>query len=45
MIEAVPEDLKPSKFTQSQKELLNNDYLSINTMMATILNRFAELGA
>ena len=42
MIEAVPEDLRPSRFTQSQRELLDNDYSSINSSLVTILDRFVE---
>ncbi len=44
LIEAVPEDLKPSKFTQSKEELLAQDYQSINNLMITILDRFSKLG-
>ena len=43
LIEAVPEDLKPSKFTQRKEELLEQDYKSINDLMITILDRFAKL--
>ena len=43
LIEAVPEDLSASKFTQSKEELLAQDYTSINNLMVTILNRFAKL--
>lgn len=43
MIEAVPEDLAPSKYTQTAHELLTQDYETINTMMVTILDRFAQL--
>ncbi|MGB4190945.1 MAG: hypothetical protein WBJ81_00130 [Rickettsiales bacterium] len=43
MIEAVPEDLKPSKFTQIKEELLEQDYQSINNLMITILSRFGKL--
>ena len=43
LIEAVPEDLKPSKFTQSIEELLAQDYQSINNMMVTILDRLVKL--
>jgi GMP synthase (glutamine-hydrolysing) len=42
MIEAVPEDLSPSTFTQSPRELLDNDYSSINGSLVTILDRFVE---
>ena len=44
MMQAVPEDLRPSKFTQSQQELLDNDYTAINRDLITILDRFAEVG-
>ncbi len=44
MMQAVPEDLRPSRFTQSHKELLDNDYSSINACLVTILDRFAEVG-
>lgn len=43
LIEAVPEDLKPSKFTQSKEELLEQDYQSINNLMIAILDRFYKL--
>ena len=43
LIETVPEDLKPSKFTQSKEELLAQDYQSINNLMITILDRFTKL--
>ena len=43
LIEAVPEDLSASKFTQSEEELLEQDYQSINNLMITILNRFVKL--
>ncbi|MBN9543307.1 MAG: homoserine O-succinyltransferase [Alphaproteobacteria bacterium] len=43
MIRAVPGDLKPSKFTQSENILLSNDYKSINNSMIKILNKFIEL--
>jgi GMP synthase (glutamine-hydrolysing) len=37
---AVPEDLAPSRFTQSRQELIAQDYVSIHTKMIAILNRF-----
>lgn len=43
MIKAVPEDLSASKFTQSEQELLANDYTAINRMMIAILERFVAL--
>jgi GMP synthase (glutamine-hydrolysing) len=39
------EALIESKFTQSRRDLLDNDYASINSLMATILDRFAALRA
>ena len=45
MIRAVPEDLKPSKFTQPEKDLLKQNYLSINNLMITLLDRFVQLEA
>jgi GMP synthase (glutamine-hydrolysing) len=43
MIDEVPEDLAPSKFTQSAIELVNNDYKTINESMLLILDQFVEL--
>jgi GMP synthase (glutamine-hydrolysing) len=43
MVEAVPEDLRPSRYTQSRQELFENDYSSINRSMDRILDRFAKL--
>ena len=40
MLAAVPEDLNPSKFTQSETVLLNQDYRSINDKMIQILDVF-----
>lgn len=40
MTEAVPDDLHPSRFTQSKAELLAQDYAPVNAMMRTILDRF-----
>lgn len=39
MINSCPEDLTPSKFTQTKEKLLANDYDLINNYMITILNR------
>ena len=44
MIEAVPEDLAPSNFTQNAEELMQQDYASINQTMITILDRLVEIG-
>lgn len=43
MINAVPEDLEPSLFTQTESQLLANDYAPINQDMITILDRFVTL--
>lgn len=43
MIEAVPNDLSPSKFTQSRDELIRQNYTPINDVMMTVLNRYAVL--
>lgn len=43
LISHVPEDLSPSLFTQSQNELLQQDYASINQQMTLILDRFVAL--
>lgn len=43
MVEAVPEDLAPSTYTQDKQTLLSQDYASINECMVTILGRFASL--
>lgn len=40
MIEVVPEDLTPSKFTQTSNELMQQDYATIHRFMITILERF-----
>ena len=45
MIEAVPGDLKPSKFTQSAEELVEQDYAAINRVMMLILDRLSDAGA
>ena len=43
MVQAVPEDLKESKFTQSKDELLEQNYEPINQMMVNLLDRFVQL--
>lgn len=43
MIAAVPGDLAPSKYTQTESQLLANDYAAINQTMLDLLDRFAEL--
>ncbi len=43
LIQAVPEDLKPSRFTQTEQELLSNDYLSINNTIMQWLDRFVAM--
>ncbi len=43
MIKAVPEDLKPSTFTQNKDELMAQDYDTINKMMFNLLDRFVQL--
>jgi len=43
MIEAVPEDLLPSIYTQSKMELLHEDYAAINHSMEQILEKFILL--
>jgi GMP synthase (glutamine-hydrolysing) len=42
MIEACPEDLALSKFTQAKEELLTNDYNIINEYMFKILDRLVN---
>lgn len=42
MIQAVPDDLKPSRFTQTADELLSQDYHAINENMVKILERMAR---
>lgn len=39
LINHAPDDLKPSRFTQSQEDLLQNDYISINEKMFILLDR------
>jgi len=43
MVQAVPEDLQPPKFTQAENELLRQDYSTINAQMEIILDRFADI--
>lgn len=43
MINAAPEDLKPSTFTQTKEELISQDYASINRMMINLLDKFVQL--
>lgn len=43
LITAVPNDLKPSRFTQTNEELLKQDYPSINQIMCHILDRYSLL--
>lgn len=43
MIVAASEDLNPSKFTQTEEELLAQDYTSVNNLMINILNQFIKL--
>lgn len=43
MIEAVPEDLAPSKYTQNQQALLSNNYAEINNTMMRILDNFSAI--
>lgn len=45
MIKAVPDDLKPSKFTQNERELLSQDYSVINQKMIMLLDQFTQLRA
>ena len=45
MIKAVPDDLRPSRFTQPEEELMKQDYPTINNLMFTILDRLARMGA
>lgn len=40
LIQAVPEDLESSQFTQTEQELLAQDYVSIHKAMEEILDRF-----
>jgi GMP synthase (glutamine-hydrolysing) len=43
LIHHVPDDLKPSRFTQSKEQLLEQDYHSINQRMFTLLDRLTGL--
>lgn len=43
MILAVPDDLKPSRYTQNRDQLLVQDYSSINQRMIKILEKFTQL--
>lgn len=42
MVKAAPDDLKPSLFTQTQEDLLLQDYSAINQMMRQILDQFQK---
>lgn len=42
LIKACPQDLNPSPFTQSQEELLQNDYKSIHQTLFLILDRLVS---
>ncbi len=42
MCDCCPDDLKPSKFTQSKEDILTSDLLSINQKLNLILNRFTN---
>lgn len=43
LVNAVPEDLSPSRFTQIKEELLKNNYQAINDNMLELLDRFVTL--
>lgn len=43
MIEECPNDLKPSRFTQTTEQLREQDYETINGYMVQILNKLVEL--
>ncbi|MBX9620902.1 MAG: homoserine O-succinyltransferase [Alphaproteobacteria bacterium] len=43
MIKACPGDLKPSRFTQTSTELLEQDYGAVNQLMLKILDRLVSL--
>ncbi len=45
MIDAVPQDLKPSQFTQTKEQLLSNDYPAINKRMFHILDKLMGIKA
>lgn len=42
MIDACPDDLKPSTYTQTKDQLLSNDYQSINGLMILILDKLIQ---
>lgn len=42
MCQHCPDDLRPSKFTQSKEDLLNGDFNSVNQKMNIILDRFVS---
>lgn len=43
MIDACPQDLKASRFTQSEEQLLQQNYHTINEMMFQILNKIIRV--
>jgi hypothetical protein len=43
MMKACPGDLKPSRFTQTPEELLQQNYEAINQTMVNILDRVVSL--
>lgn len=43
MVQAVPEDLSPSPFTQTKADLMIQNYDSINDLMITLLDRLVEI--
>jgi GMP synthase (glutamine-hydrolysing) len=43
MIDACPEDFRPSQFTQIPEELLSEHFDSINNKMMIILNNLMEI--
>lgn len=43
MINACPDDLKPSTYTQTKEQLFANDYKSINGLMINMLDKFIPL--
>ncbi len=43
MINAAPQDLSPSSFTQSKETLITQNYKSINNTMMSILDKFSEI--
>lgn len=42
MIKECPDDLKPSTYTQTQEQLLANDYQSINALMIQMLDKLIQ---